>query len=74
MWINQTESASFWMSVLTDLKASGVEDILIASTDNLKGFTDAIKAVFLDTDTQLCVVHQIRTLFVMWYGTIKKNL
>ena len=46
MWMAETESASFWMSVLTDLKARGVGDILIASTDNLKGFTDAIKGVF----------------------------
>jgi transposase-like protein len=68
MWINQNESASFWMSVLTDLKARGVEDILIACTDNLKGFTDAIKATFPDTDTQLCVVHQVRnsTRYVVW--------
>lgn len=68
MWINQTESASFWMSVLTDLKARGVEDILIACTDNLKGFTDAIKVTFPNTDTQLCVVHQIRnsTRYVVW--------
>jgi putative transposase len=68
MWINHTESASFWMSVLTDLKARGVEDILIASTDNLKGFTEAIKATFPKTDTQLCVVHQIRNSirYVVW--------
>lgn len=68
MWINQTESASFWMSVLTDLKARGVEDILIASTDNLKGFTEAIKATFPATDTQLCVVHQVRNSmrYVVW--------
>ncbi len=46
MWMAETESASFWMSVLTDLKARGVEDILIACTDKLKGFTDAIKDVF----------------------------
>lgn len=73
MWINQTESASFWMSVLTDLKARGVEDILIASTDNLKGFTEAIKATFPATDTQLCVVHQVRNSmrYVVW--TDKKN-
>lgn len=68
MWINQTESASFWMGVLTDLKARGVEDIIIACTDNLKGFTDAIKVTFPETDTQLCVVHQIRnsTRYVVW--------
>src|SRR5664279_2277680 len=59
-WIEKTESAAFWMSVLTDLKARGVEDILIACTDNLKGFTLAIKAVFPQTVTQLCIVHQIR--------------
>lgn len=59
-WIEKTESASFWMSVLTDLKARGVEDILIACTDNLKGFTQAIKAVFPEAVTQICIVHQIR--------------
>jgi len=59
-WIEKTESAAFWMSVLTDLKARGVEDILIACTDNLKGFTQAIKAVFPESVTQLCIVHQIR--------------
>ncbi len=68
MWINPSESASFWLSVLTDLKSRGVEDILIACTDNLKGFTDAIKAVFPNTDTQLCIVHQIRnsSRYVVW--------
>ena len=60
MWTAETESASFWLSVLTDLKARGVEDVLIACTDNLKGFTDAIKGVFPQTITQLCIVHQIR--------------
>jgi putative transposase len=60
MWISQNESASFWLSVLTDLKARGVQDILIACTDNLKGFTQAITGVFPSAVTQLCVVHQIR--------------
>jgi putative transposase len=59
-WIEKTETAAFWMSVLTDLKARGVEDILIACTDNLKGFTQAIAAVFPEAVTQLCIVHQIR--------------
>jgi len=59
-WIEKTESASFWMTVLTELKARGVEDILIACTDNLKGFTQAITAVFPQAVTQLCIVHQIR--------------
>ena len=68
MWISETESASFWMNVLTDLKARGVEDILIACTDNLAGIRQAINAVFPQTVTQLCVVHQIRnsTKYVTW--------
>ena len=68
MWINETESASFWLNVLTDLKARGVEDVLIACTDNLKGFTDAIRSIFPKTITQLCVVHQIRNSarYVVW--------
>jgi putative transposase len=67
-WIEKNESASFWLTVLTDIKARGVEDILIACTDNLKGFTQAIKGVFPDTITQLCIVHQIRNSckFVVW--------
>ena len=60
MWINQTESASFWMYVLNDLKARGVEDVLIACSDNLKGLNQAIKAIFPDAVAQLCIVHQIR--------------
>jgi putative transposase len=68
MWTGESESASFWLSVLTDLKARGVEDILIASTDNLRGFTDAIKGVFPRCITQLCMVHQIRnsSKYVVW--------
>ncbi|MFN8887716.1 MAG: IS256 family transposase [Cyclobacteriaceae bacterium] len=67
-WIEKNESASFWMTVLTELKARGVEDILIACTDNLKGFTQAIAAVFPNTVTQLCIVHQIRNSckFLAW--------
>jgi putative transposase len=60
MWINETESASFWMNVLNDLKTRGVKDILVACSDNLKGLTQAIKAVFPEAVTQLCIVHQIR--------------
>jgi transposase-like protein len=59
-WIGQNESASFWMTVLSELKIRGVEDILIACTDNLKGFTQAINSVFPLAMTQLCIVHQIR--------------
>jgi transposase-like protein len=68
MWISETESASFWMNVLTDVKARGVEDILIACTDNLAGIRQAINAVYPNTVTQLCVVHQIRNSarYVAW--------
>jgi len=68
MWISETERASFWMNVLTDLKARGVEDILIACTDNLAGIRQAIIAVFPEAVTQLCVVHQIRnsSRYVVW--------
>lgn len=68
MWLGKTESSSFWMSVLTDLKARGVEDILITVTDNLNGFTDTIRAVFPQSTTQICVVHQIRNScrYVVW--------
>jgi transposase-like protein len=60
MWLNESEKASFWMQILTELKARGVKDILIACTDNLKGLTQAIKAVFPESISQLCIVHQIR--------------
>ncbi|ETN96446.1 IS256 family transposase [Zhouia amylolytica] len=60
IYLSQSESATFWLSVLSDLQARGVEDILIASIDNLKGFREAIQAVFPATDIQLCIVHQIR--------------
>ena len=68
MWISETESASFWLNVLTDIKARGVKDILIASTDNLTGIRQAIKSAFPQAITQLCVVHQIRnsTRYVVW--------
>jgi len=60
MWLGKNETSSFWMSVLTDLKARGVKDILITATDNLNGFTQTIRSVFPESQTQICVVHQIR--------------
>lgn len=60
LYIGQHESAKFWMQVLTDLQSRGLEDILIASVDNLTGFVEAIAAIFPKTDIQLCIVHQIR--------------
>lgn len=68
MWLGKSESSSFWMGVLTDLKARGVEDILITATDNLNGFTQTIRTVFPESQTQICVVHQIRNAcrYVVW--------
>lgn len=60
MYIGENESARFWLSVLNDINRRGVNDILIASIDNLKGFAQAIEAVFPRTKIQLCIVHQIR--------------
>src|SRR5690606_23588655 len=59
LWLGKNESSAFWMSVLTDMKARGVEDMLITATDNLNGFTDTIRTVFPESSTQICVVHQI---------------
>ena len=59
MWVGKSESISFWMGVLTDIKARGVQDILITCTDNLNGFTETIRTVFPNSATQICVVHQI---------------
>jgi transposase-like protein len=68
MWLGKNESSAFWMSVLTDLRTRGVEDILITVSDNLNGFTDTIKNVFPNSGTQICVIHQIRnsTKYVVW--------
>jgi putative transposase len=60
MWIEQTEGAKFWLRVMNDLKARGVNDILIATVDGLKGFPEAIGAVFPLTQVQTCIVHLIR--------------
>jgi transposase-like protein len=60
IWVAESEGAHFWLSVLTDLKARGVEDILIACIDGLKDFPDAIATMFPKTIIQQCVVHQIR--------------
>ncbi len=63
IWIGESESAKFWLSVLNDLKSRGIKDILITCVDNLNGFSEAIEAVFPQTDVQKCVVHQIRNSF-----------
>lgn len=60
MYISKSEGSNFWLSVLSDLPNRGVKDILITCIDGLKGFPDAIKSVFPETNVQLCIVHQIR--------------
>ena len=61
MWFQETEGAKFWMQVLTDLKQRGVQDILICCVDGLKGFPEAIEAIFPKTTVQTCIVHLIRS-------------
>lgn len=60
MYVSHSEGANFWLSVLTDLQNRGVEDMLIASIDNLRGFAEAIVTVFPKTEVQSCIVHQVR--------------
>jgi transposase-like protein len=68
LWLGKNESSAFWMTVLTDIKARGVNDILITATDNLNGFTQTIQSVFPQSTKQICVVHQIRNAskYVVW--------
>ncbi|NLB26641.1 MAG: IS256 family transposase, partial [Bacteroidales bacterium] len=60
MYISESEGANFWLNVLTDLKARGVEDILIACIDNLNGFSQAIASIFPKVEIQSCIIHQVR--------------
>lgn len=68
IWIGESESSKFWMTILSDLRNRGVEDILIACVDGLSGFQEAINAVFPKTEVQRCIVHQVRycSRFVSW--------
>ena len=68
MWVGENESAKFWLSILNGLRNRGVQDILIACVDGLTGFTNAIEAVFPQTEIQQCIIHQIRntTRFVSY--------
>ncbi len=68
MYVGENESAKFWLSIMNGLKNRGVEDILIACVDGLSGFPQAIEAVFLKTELQQCIIHQIRntTKFVSY--------
>lgn len=63
IYIAETESATFWMQVLDDLKRRGVQSMLIVCTDNLKGLQDAVTVMFPESEMQLCVIHQIRNSF-----------
>ena len=68
IWISENEGAKFWLSVLTELKTRGVQDILIACVDGLKGFPEAIAAEYPQTSVQLCIVHMVRNSlrYVSW--------
>jgi putative transposase len=68
LWIESNEGAKFWLRVMNELKNRGVEDILIAVVDGLKGFPDAINAVFPETTVQTCIVHLLRNslYFASW--------
>ncbi len=68
LWVAQTEGAKFWLQVVTELKNRGVQDIFIACVDGLKGFPEAIEAVFPKATVQLCIVHMVRYSlnFVSW--------
>jgi putative transposase len=60
IWVAESEGAKFWLQVLTEIKNRGVESVLIACVDGLKGFPDAIKTVFPEAEVQTCIVHQVR--------------
>lgn len=73
MWIGETETSKFWLSVLNELKNRGVQDILIICVDNLTGFSEAIGASFPDTEIQKCIVHQVRnSVRYVSYKDLKK--
>lgn len=68
LWVSQTEGAKFWLSILTELKNRGLQDIFIACVDGLTGFPEAIEAVYPQTQVQLCIVHLLRNSlkYVPW--------
>lgn len=68
MWISENEGARFWLSVLTELKNRGLEQILIACVDGLTGFPEAIEAVYPEAKVQMCIIHQVRNSlrYVSW--------
>ena len=78
MWLAENEGAKFWLSVLTEMKNRGLQDILIACVDGLKGFPDAINSVFPQTHIQLCIIHMVRNSlkYVSWkdYKVVTRGL
>ncbi|MGA5756419.1 IS256 family transposase, partial [Escherichia coli] len=78
MWLAENEGAKFWLNVLTELKNRGLNDILIACVDGLKGFPDAINTVYPKARIQLCIVHMVRNSlrFVSWkdYKAVTRDL
>lgn len=78
MWLAENEGAKFWLNVLTELKNCGLNDILIACVDGLKGFPDAINTVYPEARIQLCIVHMVRNSlrFVSWrdYKAVTRDL
>ena len=68
MWLAENEGTKFWLSVLTELKKRGLQDILIACVDGLKGFPDTINSVFPQIHIQLCIIHMVRNSlkYVSW--------
>ena len=68
LWVGESEGSKFWLNVLTEIKNRGVQDILIACVDGLKGFPDAIESVYPKTEIQLCIIHMVRNSlrYVSW--------
>ena len=68
LWTNATEGSKFWLQILTEIRTRGVQDILIACVDGLKGFPEAIQSVYPKTEVQLCIVHMVRNSlnYVNW--------
>ena len=68
MWTSENEGAKFWLQVVTELKNRGVKEFFIACVDGLKGFPEAIGAVYPNTQIQLCIVHMVRhsLSYVSW--------
>ena len=68
LWVGEAEGAKFWLNVLTELKNRGIRDILIACMDGLRGFPEAVEAIYPQTQIQLCIVHMVRNSlrYVTW--------